>query len=164
MSADAPVALIEKNVVLACSPAARAEGVRRGMRQREAQARCPALHALPYDPALDSRVFEPVLTALEGALPGVHPVRPGMLAVRARGPARYYGGETAAALALLGTLAEHGVPAARAGIADGLFAAERAARSIACGKRASMLLWTGESAGLDIGGASGCRSSGIRLR
>ena len=128
LAAEAPVALIEKNVVLACSPAARTEGVRRGMRQREAQARCPAIHLLRYDPALDARMFEPVLTALEGVLPGVHPLRPGMLAVRARGPARYYGGETAAALALLGTLAELGVPQARAGIADGLFAAERAAR------------------------------------
>ncbi len=146
MSADTSVALIEKNVVLACSPAARAEGVRRGMRQREAQARCPALHALPYDPALDSRVFEPVLTALEGALPGVHPVRPGMLAVRARGPARYYGGETAAALALLGTLAEHGVPAARAGIADGLFAAERAARWSAPGAELVTIVPAGETA------------------
>ncbi len=125
---DAPVALIEKNVVLACSPAARAEGVRRGMRQREAQARCPAIHLLRYDPTLDARMFEPVLTALEAALPGVHPLRPGMLAVRSRGPARYYGGERAAALALLGTLDQLGVPQPRAGIADGLFAAERAAR------------------------------------
>src|SRR5690606_30895886 len=63
---DASVALIEQNIVLACSPAARAEGVRRGMRQREAQARCPAIHVLRYAPTLDARAFEPVLTALEG--------------------------------------------------------------------------------------------------
>lgn len=124
----APVALIDKNTVLACSASARAEGVKRGMRQREAQARCPGIHLLRYDATLDARAFEPVLTALEGALPGVHPLRPGMLAVRARGPARYYGGERAAALSLLGTVAELGVPTARAGVADGLFAAERAAR------------------------------------
>ena len=128
LPAGAPVALLEKNLVLACSASARAEGVRRGMRQREAQARCPGIRLLRYDSALDSRAFEPVLTALEAALPGVHPLRPGMLAVRARGPARYYGGERAAALSLLGILAEQGVPVARAGIADGLFAAERAAR------------------------------------
>jgi protein ImuB len=128
LPAGAPVALIEKNTVLACSPSARAEGVRRGMRQREAQARCPDIHLLRYDATLDARAFEPVLTALEAALPGVHPLRPGMLAVRARGPARYYGEERSAALSLLGTIAELGVPAARAGIADGLFAAERAAR------------------------------------
>jgi protein ImuB len=144
---DAPAVLIEKNIVLACSSAARAEGVRRGMRQREAQARCPAVQVLRYDPALDSRAFEPVLTALEGALPGVHPLRPGMLAVRARGPARYYGGETAAALALLGTLAELGVPAARAGVADGLFAAERAARWSAPGSDPVTIVAPGETAG-----------------
>jgi protein ImuB len=123
-----PIVLLEKGMVFACSPAARAEGVRRGMRQREAQARCPRLRMLRYDPALDARAFEPVLTALEESLPGLHPVRPGTVAVRARGPARYYGGERAAALTVLGTAAELEVERARVGIADGLFAAERAAR------------------------------------
>jgi protein ImuB len=123
-----PIVLLEKGMVFACSPAARAEGVRRGMRQREAQARCPRLRMLRYDPALDARAFEPVLTALEESLPGLHPVRPGTVAVRARGPARYYGGERAAALTVLGTAAELEVERARVGIADGLFAAERAAK------------------------------------
>ena len=130
LPASAPLALIEKGEVFACSAAARAEGVRRGMRQREAQSRCPQLKVVRYDPALDSRAFEPVLTALEQSLPGLHPVRPGTVAVRARGPARYYGSETAAALTVLGTVAELGWERARVGIADGLFAAERAARSL----------------------------------
>jgi protein ImuB len=123
-----PIALVEKGTVFACSPAARAEGVRRGMRQREAQGRCPGLRMLRYDPALDARAFEPVLSALEQSLPGLHPVRPGTVAVRARGPARYYGGEQAAAHTVLGIVTELGVEHARVGIADGLFAAERAAR------------------------------------
>jgi protein ImuB len=123
-----PVALLEKGTVFACSPAARAEGVRRGMRQREAQGRCPGLHMMRYDPALDARAFEPVLSALEQSMPGLHPVRPGTVAVRARGPARYYGGEQAAALTVLGIVAGLDVERARVGIADGLFAAERAAR------------------------------------
>jgi len=123
-----PIVLLERGTVFACSPAARAEGVRRGMRQREAQGRCPGLRMLRYDPALDARAFEPVLSALEESLPGLHPVRPGTVAVRARGPARYYGGEQAAALTVLGIVAELGVERARVGIADGLFAAERAAR------------------------------------
>lgn len=125
---SAPIALIEAGAVFACSPAARAEGVRRGMRRREAQARCTALQLLSYDPALDSRSFEPVLSALEQSLPGLHPVRPGTVAVRARGPARYYGGEQAAALTVLGIVEGLGFERARVGIADGLFAAERAAR------------------------------------
>jgi protein ImuB len=126
-----PIALLEKGMVFACSPAARAEGVRRGMRQREAQGRCPGLRMLRYDPALDARAFEPVLSALEGSIPGLHPVRPGTVAVRARGPARYYGGEQAAALTVLGIVADLDVDRARVGIADGLFAAERAARWVA---------------------------------
>jgi protein ImuB len=125
---DAPIALVEKGLVFACSAAARAEGVVRGQRIREAQSRCPRLRVLRYDPALDARAFEPVLAGLEQTLPGLHPLRPGTVAVRARGPARYYGGEEAAALTALGVVAEHGVERARVGIAAGLFAAERAAR------------------------------------
>jgi protein ImuB len=125
---DAPLALVDKGIVFACSAPARAEGVARGQRIREAQSRCPRLHVLRYDPALDARAFEPVLAGLEQALPGLHPLRPGAVAVRARGPARYYGGEQAAALTVLGIVAELGVESARVGIAEGLFAAERAAR------------------------------------
>ena len=36
-----PVAVMERNLVTACSASARAEGVRRGQRRRDAQARCP---------------------------------------------------------------------------------------------------------------------------
>ncbi|WBU38562.1 DNA polymerase Y family protein [Homoserinibacter sp. YIM 151385] len=125
----APVALVLKGEVHACSAAARHEGVRRGLRVREAQARCPGLRVLAYDAALDARAFEPVIAGLEAVLPGVHPVRPGTLAVAARGPARYYGGEQAAALAILAAVGELGVRRARAGVAEGLFAAERAARA-----------------------------------
>ncbi|MEP6843027.1 MAG: DNA polymerase Y family protein, partial [Pseudolysinimonas sp.] len=128
VSDDAPLALVDKGLVFACSAPARAEGVVRGQRIREAQSRCPRLHVLRYDPALDARAFEPVLAALEQALPGLHPLRPGTVAVRARGPARYYGGEQAAAATVLGIVAELGVGQARVGIAAGLFAAERAAR------------------------------------
>jgi len=130
---DAPLALVDKGTVFACSASARAEGVARGQRIREAQSRCPRLHVLRYDPALDARAFEPVLAGLEQALPGLHPLRPGTVAVRARGPARYYGGEQAAALTVLGIVSELGVPSARVGIAEGLFAAERAARVAGAG-------------------------------
>lgn len=126
---SAPLALIEKNAVFACSAAARAEGVRRGMRVRDAQARCPQLVVEPYDPAIDARAFEPVLAAIEALTPGVQVLRPGMVAVKARGPARYYGSEKAAAMALTGVLDDLGIHDTRVGIADGPFAAEIAARS-----------------------------------
>lgn len=147
--AAAPVALLDKGLVLACSAAARDEGVRRGMRRREAQSRCPALRILPYDAALDARAFEPVLTALEAALPGLHPVRPGTVAVRVRGAARFYGGERAAALTVLGVVRDLGVDHVRVGVADGLFAAERAARWIPGGPApdAVTIVPAGEQAG-----------------
>lgn len=125
---DAPLALIDHGLVFACSPTARQDGVRRGLTVREAQFRCTGLIVLPYDPVLDRRAFEPVLDGIEALTPGVAVVRPGTCAIRARGPVRYYGGEEAAALALLAYLHSAGLAGARVGIADGPFAAEQAAR------------------------------------
>lgn len=133
LGADALLALIDRGSVFACSASARAEGVARGLRLREAQSRCPALTVLDYDPALDARAFEPLLAGIEALVPGVEVLRPGVCAVRVRGAARYYGGERAAALALLGRLEELGGRGARAGIADGIFTAEQAARGGAAG-------------------------------
>ncbi|WP_434317386.1 hypothetical protein [Leifsonia sp. P73] len=130
-----PLALVEKGMVFACSSHARADGVTRGLRVREAQSRCPQLEIVLYDPVLDARAFEPVLTAIEEITPGVQAVRPGTCVLRARGPARYYGGEEAAAAELLRCLEaledELGLALGdvRIGIADGPFAAEQAARS-----------------------------------
>ena len=128
LPADARVALIEKGVVFAASASARSEGVQRGLRQREAQARCPDLIVMDYDAALDNRAFEPLIAAIEEVTPGVQLLRPGVCAVRVRGAAQYYGGERAAALTLIGRLAELGAEGARAGIADGIFTAEQASR------------------------------------
>ena len=129
LDSGAPIALTEAGLVFACSPAARRDGVARGLKLREAQYRSPGLMVLDYDAALDMRVFEPVVRRVEATVPGVQLIRPGTLAMRARGPARYYGGEDEAAAALLETVSELGVPGARVGIADGPFAAEQAARA-----------------------------------
>lgn len=128
LGADAPLALIDRGRVFASSAAARAEGVTRGLRLREAQSRCTSLVVLDHDPALEHRAFEPLLTGLEQLTPAVQVLRPGLCAVRARGPARYYGGEHAAALALAARLDELGGGGVRVGIADGSFTAEQAAR------------------------------------
>lgn len=128
---DEPVAVLEANIVTSCSAAARADGVRRGLRRRDAQARCPRLRVVASDPVRDRRVFEPVIARIEDLAPGVQPIRPGLCALRARGPARYYGGEDAAARVLLTALRELGFDDVRAGIADGPFTAEQAARSAA---------------------------------
>jgi protein ImuB len=127
----APLALIEHGVVHACSSAARSAGVQRGLKEREAQSRCPSLVVLPLAPAVDARRFEPVLAALEAGIPTVQVVRPGLVVIRVSGPARFFGGEESAAGEALHLLAEAGVPDARAGIADGPFTAEQAARAAA---------------------------------
>ncbi|WP_241992352.1 Y-family DNA polymerase [Cryobacterium lactosi] len=123
-----PLALIDRGMVFACSPEARHLGVRRGLTVREAQFRCTDLVVLAYDPALDRRAFDPILDGLEEITPGVAVLRPGTCAIRARGPVRYYGGEPAAAQAMLDYLHGAGLTEARVGIADGPFAAEQAAR------------------------------------
>src|ERR671922_1988919 len=126
-----PVAVVHANRVVACSPAAREEGVWPGLRRREAQARCPGLELLAHDPARDARAFEPVLVAVEALTPWVEVLRPGECAFPARGAARHHGGEpglaaavTAAVRAALGGPP----PSCRVGIADGTFAAGLAAR------------------------------------
>ena len=121
-----PAAVLDKGQVLACSQAARAEGVRRGMRRRDAQSRCPDLVLHDYNADADARGFEAVLTAIESLSPGVAPLRPGLCALRV--PSRFYGGEAEAAAVIAERLVGLGVWDVRIGIADGLFAAELAAR------------------------------------
>lgn len=124
-----PLAVVAGNHVLACSQAAREEGVRRGQRRREAQSRCPDLVVLPRDEAAEARAFEPVVAALESVAPGVEITRPGLAMIGVRGPTRYFGGEPGVLHALSRALAE--MPAAadvQLGVADGPFAAEQAAR------------------------------------
>ena len=126
---DGPAVVIEANQVISASAQARAVGVRMGQRRREAQSRCPELTVIPADPARDEHEFAPLLQLVEQAAPGVQVIRPGLVALRSRGPARYYGGEPQAAAALLAGSQELGVGDARAGVADGVFTAEQAARS-----------------------------------
>ena len=65
LPAGTPVAVIGKGAVLACSPAARTEGVRRGMRKRDASAHCPELVVVDDSPERDLRYFDQVLAAVE---------------------------------------------------------------------------------------------------
>lgn len=128
---DVPAAVFHANRAVAVSAAACAEGVRRGHRRREAQARCPELVVIGHDPDRDAREFEPVVTVVEALAPGVAVVEPGLLALRARGPARYFGGDEQVVelLTTEATVRLHGLSSARAGVADGLFAALLAART-----------------------------------
>jgi protein ImuB len=146
--AGAPVAVLHANRVVACSPAARGGGVRPGLRKREAQGRCPRLIVVGADPARDARAFEPVVAAVEQVAAGVEVLRPGACALAARGPARYFGGEERAAERIVEQIAQECAVETQVGIADGVFAAEQAARAgrvVAPGQSRRFL------AGLDVG-------------
>jgi protein ImuB len=123
-----PVALVDAQQVQAVNAVGRAQGVRRGMKRRSAQAACPELELLDSDPARDARVFESVAALVEDMVPGVELLRPGLLLVPARGASRYYGGDTGLTGHLVKELTwQAGVDAA-VGIADGVLAGILAAR------------------------------------
>ncbi|HET9873119.1 MAG TPA: DNA polymerase Y family protein [Propionibacteriaceae bacterium] len=126
LPAQLPIAVIWHNQVYACSQQARFEGVRRGMRRRDASATCPDLVLVDHNPDRDLRAFEDILAVVEEVSPGVAPIRPGLCALGV--PSRYYGGEPQAAAVLAERLVTAGVWDCRIGIADGIFAAEQAAR------------------------------------
>ena len=127
LSDTEPVAVLTANRVVACSHAARRQGIKRGLRRREAQARCPELVILPRNLAAEARAFEPVLTAIESVALGVELGRPGLAMIGVRGATRYFGGEAAVLHALARAIAEH-TEDVLIGVADGAFAAEQAAR------------------------------------
>ncbi|MCB0950479.1 MAG: DNA polymerase Y family protein, partial [Mycobacterium sp.] len=122
-----PIAVTLANRVIACSAAARAAGVRRGLRRRESQARCPELHVSTADPARDARHFEQVTAAVDDLVPRAEVLRPGLLVLSVRGASRYFGSEQAAAERLVDAVAAAGAEC-QVGIADQLPTAVFAAR------------------------------------
>ena len=122
-----PVAVTLANRIVACSAAARAAGVRRGLRRRESQARCPQLHVAAADPAREARFFERVTAAVDDVVPRAEVLRPGLLVLPVRGAARYFGSEQTAAERLVDAVAATGVEC-QVGIADQLPTAVFAAR------------------------------------
>jgi protein ImuB len=128
---DEPAVVVRASRIVACSPAARDNGVARHQRRREAQSRCPELAVVEHDEALDARVFEPVVAALDALTPRIEIVHPGCCLFPTRGPSRYFGGDQALAdlAAELAARVLSGRGPAQVGVADGLFAARLAARS-----------------------------------
>ncbi|MET9328176.1 DNA polymerase Y family protein [Tsukamurella sp. NPDC003166] len=127
LAPDRPVAVLHGNRVVACNAPARADGVRRGMKRRESQARCPDLHVAQADEGRDARVFEPVAGAVAALIPLIEVLRPGLVVIPARGAARFFGGEEQAAERLVDAASSVGAESL-AGIADEVFTAALAAR------------------------------------
>jgi protein ImuB len=129
LAPSSPIAIIDHGEVYACSQAARLDGVRRGMRRRDASARCPELTVVDHSLERDVRAFESILSTIEDTTSAVTPIRPGLCALSV--PSRYYGGEREAAAVIAEHLVAAGVWECRIGIADGIFTAEQAARQAA---------------------------------
>jgi len=125
--AHRPAAVFTGNRVVACSAVARARGIRRGMRRREAQSKCPELAVFGEDQGRDARLFEPVAASVEELVVGVEVVRPGLVAVPVSGAAGYFGGEEKLAELLVDHVSGSTGVECQIGIADGLFAATLAA-------------------------------------
>jgi protein ImuB len=139
-AADEPVVVLHGNRVIAQSSAAAREGVVVGQRRRQAQACCPRARLVAHDPDGDARRFEGVVTAIAALIPRVEVTEPGMLSFLAKGPSRYFGGESAMATHMVVTACQAaGGPVAGKpvgfglGVADGRFAAAIAARQAAAG-------------------------------
>ncbi|MDO4784228.1 MAG: DNA polymerase Y family protein [Propionibacteriaceae bacterium] len=137
-----PLAVVSGGVVVACCAGAAAEGIVPGLRVRDAQLRCPGAILVERDERVEAEAFEEAADVIERVVPEVHVPRPGVAAVRVRGPARFYGGELAAARAVWQALRDGGFGEARIGVADGMFAAEQAAR----GARPVSIVSAGRSA------------------
>ena len=124
-----PAAVHDGRVLTAVSALARADGVRRGMRRRQAQGCCPELVLLPADDARDVRLFEPVAAAAQTVVAGVEVARPGLLLLPAGGASRYHGSEDVLAARLVDAVAAATGYECGVGTADGLLAAVLAART-----------------------------------
>ncbi|NED97466.1 DNA polymerase Y family protein [Phytoactinopolyspora alkaliphila] len=123
-----PALVLASGRVSACTAAARATGVRRGQRLRDAQRYCPDVAVLDEDPEGETRAFEQVVAVIEQSCPRVEVIRPGLAAVPARGPSRYFGGEEIVAGMVRDAVLERDFVCA-VGVADGTFAADLAARA-----------------------------------
>ncbi|WP_347338526.1 DNA polymerase Y family protein [Cellulomonas sp. WB94] len=124
-----PAAVHDARRVTAVSALARAQGVRRGMRRRQAQGCCPELVLIPVDEGRDVRLFEPVAAAVETVVAGVEVVRAGLLLLPADGASRYHGSEEVLSERLVTAVAEQTGHEAHVGTADGLLASILAART-----------------------------------
>lgn len=122
---DGPLAIAAAHRIRVCSADARALGVRRGMKVRQAQAVCPALSVVDDDPERDARVFAPVADGLDDVASSIEILRPGLAIVDA-GAARRFHGERATEM-LIDAAARRGIDVF-AGVAGEIATAVIAAR------------------------------------
>lgn len=86
------------------------------------------------------RLWQDLLVAAQRAVPGAITIEPGYCVMRARGPTRYYGSETAAASALLQSINALLTDSLRVGVAVGVASGRFAAIQAAKGKESDPYL------------------------
>lgn len=121
--AAVPVILLDQHRVTHAGAAALEAGVRPGMTRRAARAACPEALVLEADREQETALFELVAAAVDTIAAGVDVLRPGVLLMSARGPARHQGGEGRLAEQILDAVADLTGWDCAVGIADGPFAA-----------------------------------------
>ena len=149
---DEPALVLGAGRVVAATGPARAVGVERGQRQREAQFLCPEVRVLARDESREARRFEAVASALGAVTPWVEVRRPGRCSFGVRGPVRLFGGEGALVrhTAEVVAVAVRGVgvgrhPGCRIGVADGGFAAGLAAGAAGTAPEGAVIVPVGAS-------------------
>ncbi len=128
----------EAQRVRAANAIARQAGVELGMGRRAAEALCPTALVLARDLAAETRRFEQVVLVLEGLVPRVEVVEPGLALVSVEGAVLYYGGEGPLVERVekeLSKVLDYQDGGLRLGIAEGPFAARWAAISADHGPR-----------------------------
>ncbi len=109
--------------------AAAREGIRRGMRRGEAEGICPRVASIERDRSAEMIAFESVVAAVEGLIPRVEIVEPGLIFVPVAGAVAYYGGEAALVERVVKEIDRVAGDGFRVGLADGPFAAKHAAEA-----------------------------------
>lgn len=150
---DEPVLVADDRVTGATSDVLSA-GVSLGMARREAEALAPFATVLPRDAGEEMLRFESVASVVEGLVPRVEVVSPGLLFVPVSGAVRFYGGEGPLAdrvVADLGWMSDDG-PGwdGLVGVADGPFAARWAAATARVGEPNVVADTIGFLSGLDL--------------
>lgn len=123
-----PLAIGAQHRIKVCSSAARAQGVRRGMKVRAAQAVCPTLTVLDSDVERDGRMFASLAHSFDDVASSVEVIRSGLVLVDLAAAAKFHGGENKALEMLLDAAARKGIDAL-AGAADEIATAIIATRT-----------------------------------
>ncbi|MCI7306013.1 MAG: hypothetical protein MR522_07115 [Trueperella sp.] len=124
---EEPVA-VYANRVVSVNGVAHAEGVREGMKRRQAQSIASSLRLIRQDPELEVANFERVVRVCEEHIAYLSVLKPGLITFLARGPVGAAGSARTLSENLVGDIALHTGLEAHVGFGDGLLTSILAAR------------------------------------